>query len=318
MMILLRQDAKRLFVRVLVCCFITAFFTTEALAFETRGVKLLYQLDEADGTALSLPTDVCVGPKGQIYIVDSGNDRVLGFSADGAHRLTIGAPGTALTLRSPTGLTVDHEGRMYIADSNNHRVLIVAPTGKQLGEIRLEANGKALKPIDVAVGREDSPSGIRIYVSENTTHSVRLYDAQGLAISIIGKKGSNPGEFRYPATLAVSDDGTLNIVDVLNTRVQRFLPNGERIAQVGNWGVTPGRLFRPKGVAIDSKGNIYISDSYLEVIQVFTPSARFRYLLGRKGQPFRFPTVTGIAVRGGRLYVAETRLNRVSVYELGE
>ena len=134
-----------------------------------------------------------------------------------------------------------------------------------------------MRPVDVV----STPGGDQIFVSASTNHKVMVYSRTGLLIKEWGGQGNNPGEFRYPATLAMSKEKQVYVVDVLNSRVQIFELDGKLVTVTGDWGVLPGQFFRPKGVAVDEDENIYVSDNYLEVVEVFDSRKRFSYVLGK-------------------------------------
>jgi DNA-binding beta-propeller fold protein YncE len=85
----------------------------------------------ANDAVFAWPTDVAVGPEGEVYVVDSNNHcvRVVrpdhtietfagtctesGFAGDGG-------PATEALLDKPFGVALDAAGNVYIADSYNH------------------------------------------------------------------------------------------------------------------------------------------------------------------------------------------------------
>lgn len=76
------------------------------------------------------------------------------------------------------------------------------------------------------------------------------------------------------------------------------------------------RRSRPKGVAPDSS-RIYVTDNYMDLIEVFNSDCRFQHVLGAKGKIRRLTAPGGIAIGASdRLFVAEMRANRVSVFGL--
>ena len=255
---------------------------------------------------------MAIGADGRIYVVDSGNHRVAVFDSDGDHVLYISSKGKKQQeLMNPVGIDVVG-GHVYLADKDNHRVQVFDKQGKYRKNIPLSEKGKNVRPVDVAVNHNDKT----IYVSGNNNHKILSYDYSGRLKHQWGGEGTNRGELRYPATISVYNNNPY-VVDVLNSRVQIFNPQGELQAIAGEWGVLPGQLFRPKGVTHDRNGNIYISDSYLGVIQVFSSDTRFRYALGGQQKPYKFTTPAGIAVdKHNRLYVCEMLDNKVSVFSL--
>ena len=63
-----------------------------------------------------------------MFVTDTGNKRILVFSADGAPITQFGSPGAGEgQLDEPVGLAVDEQGRVYVADAWNRRVQIFAP-----------------------------------------------------------------------------------------------------------------------------------------------------------------------------------------------
>lgn len=279
-----------------------------------------FDLTYAGDSPLALPSDIAIAPNGNIYVVDGGNHRIVVYDNDGNYLRSIGSKGTGEGLFSgPMGITIDQKGHIYVADTNNHRIQIFRRNGNFLRQFPVRINGKNIRPVDIAV----SPTGDKVYVTGNTNHKVMIYSLtftlSGKHLHSWGGKGTNPGEFRYPATIAVNKQGNVYVVDVLNSRVQMFNEHGKLIITVGVWGVMPGQLFRPKGVAVDGQNNVYISDSYLGVIQVYDNDSRFSHVLGTENVPKRFASPGGIAVdKNNRLYVAEMLDNKVSVYDLNK
>jgi DNA-binding beta-propeller fold protein YncE len=295
-----------------------AFLLLPILATAKGAIQHKFDLTHAGASPLVLPSDVAVAPNGNIYIVDGGNHRVVVYDSDGTYLKIIGGKGSDAGLFSgPMGITIDQKARIYVADTNNHRIQIFKSNGEFLRQFPIKLKGKKIRPIDIAV----SPSGDKVYVTGNTNHKVMVYSLtytlSGVHLTNWGGNGTNPGEFRYPATIAVNPQGNVYVVDVLNSRVQQFDEKGKLLTMVGKWGVMPGQLFRPKGVAIDRQNNVYVSDSYLEVIQVFDSDSRFSHVLGSISKPKKFISPGGIAVdKANRLYVAEMLGNKVSVYDV--
>ncbi|MCU7917835.1 MAG: NHL repeat-containing protein [Candidatus Thiodiazotropha sp. (ex Epidulcina cf. delphinae)] len=294
------------------------FLSTPLLAAEMKASLVEYRkVMDLTGTAESemvMPTDVAIGKGQRVYVVDSGNHRVLAYAADGSFLFAFGSKGSgAGQLDSPVGIAASRDGRVLVADRGNRRVQIFDSDGAFLKTITTILGDAEVVPVDVAVDQAEK----RIFVSGSAPyHRLLIFDNSGKAIGIWGKPGNNFGEFRYPAALAVSKDDETYIVDVFNTRVQVLNDKGEYLVTVGSWGVTPGHLFRPKGVAIENDDQILVSDSYLGVIQIYNSDTRFHAVLGTNGEIARFDTPAGMTVdKRDRLYVAEMLANKVSVFQ---
>ncbi|MEB3299740.1 MAG: carboxypeptidase regulatory-like domain-containing protein [Candidatus Sericytochromatia bacterium] len=76
------------------------------------------------------PTDLAVDPRnGDLYVVDTGNNRVQRFNRDGAFLSEFGGMGAgAGQFNQPSGIAVDREGYVYVADTNNNRIQKFAPS----------------------------------------------------------------------------------------------------------------------------------------------------------------------------------------------
>jgi hypothetical protein len=86
-----------------------------------------------DGSlTLSEPAAVATDTAGDVFVADTGNNRIIEAVAGGATSViagtgTAGTTGdgglaTSATLNAPAGIAVDSSGRIYIADTGNNRL----------------------------------------------------------------------------------------------------------------------------------------------------------------------------------------------------
>ncbi|HEY4589617.1 MAG TPA: NHL repeat-containing protein, partial [Thermoanaerobaculia bacterium] len=72
---------------------------------------------------LNQPIGTALDRLGNVYIADTGNNRVVKTDRAGRQLLVIGAAGPAAArLRLPSDVAVDGQGFIYVADTMNHRV----------------------------------------------------------------------------------------------------------------------------------------------------------------------------------------------------
>ena len=139
----------------------------------------------------NFPRAVAVDAEGQIYVADSGNNRVQVFNADGTFLRQWGS-----LCKLDTG-----EGCVGGGD------------------------GQFNEPWGIAVGQDGS-----VYVSDTWNHRIQKFTNEGQFVSKWGVFGSTGGElgqenlFYGPRSLAIGRDGNLYVMDTGNKRVQVFAP----------------------------------------------------------------------------------------------
>lgn len=83
--------------------------------------------------AFLTPQDMCIAPSGDIYVADTGNNRivVLDGRMQKAVRIidSFDNAGARDTFSSPYGVAVSQKGRIYIADSQKKRIIILNEDG---------------------------------------------------------------------------------------------------------------------------------------------------------------------------------------------
>jgi DNA-binding beta-propeller fold protein YncE len=265
----------------------------------------------------NMPTDVAVGPEGDVYVLDGVNDRVVIYDANGSYRSQFGSHGSQRgQFIFPLGIATGQDGKVYVADSGNRRFQIFTADGNSLDAIELPMvpSSKAPNPTDVV----PDPIRPRLYIADNHIHRLAIYNLASHSFEeSIGSMGTGERQFRFPFLITISDEGYVIVAEPINARVQVISPAGKFAGFLGMWGVKSGQLFRPKGVAI--LGNhIFISDSYLGRVQVFDLRGGFLGIVANSAGPMSFVTPTGVAVdaKNKRLYVVELKANRVCRMDL--
>ncbi len=296
----------------LVLIFAILFFPVSSFAIECINTKFLFEIRPG----ANQPSDLAIGPEGNIFLVDGVNSRVVVVDSNGRWKFAFGSEGTAKGhFRLPLGIDISDAGKVFIADTGNHRIQVFDLDGNFLYMFSVKTFPGELPadPVDVAVSNLEE----YLYISDNDNHKIKVYKQNGTYEFGWGKFGEGYGEFRYPGMMVLNPYNEIFVVDVLNTRVQKFDPFGKYIADIGYWGVLKGRLFRPKGVALDSKDRVFISDSYMGVIQAFTGMGRFLGVVCEKGKMRKFRTPVGILIdKNERLLVVEMRANKITVLKI--
>ncbi len=112
-------------------------------------------------TGLSSPTRLAIDASNDLFVVDSGNNRVVEQPASSEQvAVNLGATSTAIT---PTSIAVDAAGDLYVTDSVSASVVEFAP-GSTNGNALVTGLGA---PKDVAVDLNGS-----LYVADTSMASV--------------------------------------------------------------------------------------------------------------------------------------------------
>jgi uncharacterized protein (TIGR03437 family) len=296
----------------------------------------------AKNAQLFQPHSVAADAAGNVFILDSGNYRVLKVTPDGSIAKYAGiefpaftgdgGPATQAAINYAYGIALDSKGNLFIADSLNQVIRAVTTDGniQTIAGIpgRSGCNGD-LFPTSTGFS---FPSGMAVdsagslYIADAQNHLVReitqpltpnakITTIAGTCIAGYSGDGSQArsAQLNLPRDVAIDGQGNILIADSGNSRVRIVNLQGV-IATIagsdpgsGDSGpATAARLFSPSGIVLDAAGNAYISD---------TDNNRIRRV-GIDGTISTFASglnaPNGLALdSAGALYVAETNAHAV-------
>ncbi|HSR07374.1 MAG TPA: hypothetical protein VLM42_09500, partial [Bryobacteraceae bacterium] len=246
--------------------------------------------------ALLNPTSVAIGPAGELYIADSGHNRVRKV-ANGVIT-TVAGTGTAgfggdhgpainAQLNQPYGVAVDLLGNLFISDKVNGVIRKVDTTGTIstfAGGNTAACSGAAgdggpatsaclVGPMGIALDTAGS-----LYIADGdlvrkVTNGV-ITTVAGAGLASFGYNGDNRpaigAQLNMPQSVAVDANGNLYIADAQNFRV-RMVSGGVITTVAGKGSADDTNIvgsipatsagITPNGIGLDTAGNIYIADS---------------------------------------------------------
>ena len=294
----------------------------------------------------SYPDNIAIDSQNDVYVVDSGNNRVQKFTYDGKFITKWGsscdltdpyddlcnkdAPGAFEIgdgqFNNPEGIAVDISGNVYVVDSGNNRVQKFANDGTFItawGSFGQE-NGQFKRPTGVAV----NSLGNFVYVVDSGNNRVQRFDSNGKFDFKWGSYGKGNGQFHGANGIAINSFGNVYVVegeDVSHGRVQKFTKDGGFITAWGSERSRNEELDFPNAIAVDSPGNVYVVESGSPRFQKFTndgtliatwgfPTTTSDSLSSGKGFG-QFNEAQGIAVdSSGNVYIADTWNHRIQVF----
>jgi sugar lactone lactonase YvrE len=249
---------------------------------------------------LLLPKGIVLDAAGNLYVADSGNDRVLYFANDGnttADRVYANSAIGGRPLSAPNDVDIDPNGGIYVVDAGNNRVLHYPGT---------------------------STTADRVYGQTNFNGNLGSY---------------GPDRLDQPSAVSADATG-IYIADTYNNRVLYFANDGNRVAdrvygQIDYFEHTSSKLLvsnfkllYPTDVLADA-GGVYVADTYNNRVVYFvgadTTATRVYGQNGsfttNYGGGLGKPSATNLHTPGkavadaaGGTYTVDTRNNRVLYY----
>jgi DNA-binding beta-propeller fold protein YncE len=258
------------------------------------------------------PTAVATNSANQVYVVDSGNNRVEVFGEGGEFLAKWGSLGSGPgQFSAPVGIAIDGDGFVYVADRDNGRVQKFNGSGEFVGQWRGAPGSELGAPTGIAVDLSGN-----IFVSDPARNRIVKFDPAGEPLTEWGAGGAGAGQFNSPGGLATDEAGELYVADTGNFRVQKFGGSGEFLTAWGSPGNGPGLFGLPVAVSTDPVGKVYVVDSVNDQVQKFSPTGEFLSVWGEPGsKPNHFEAPADVAISfSAKTYVVDAGNNRIEVY----
>ena len=198
--------------------------------------------------------------KGNVWVAETGSNKVLKLSQDGRLLQTIDhASSKGDHFNHPTGVSVSPEGLVYICDHYKHRVTGHDEEGMFLFAFGSKGNGPLCfdGPWDVTFGSD----GL-VYVT----------DRGNSRVCVCSKEGSFQRDFKTkyaPTCIAATADNHLLITSLHHHTVMVYTLGGQLVHEFGGIGSDPGKFFVPFEICVDDSGAVYVADFGNRHVQVF-------------------------------------------------
>ncbi len=215
----------------------------------------------------TLPAGVQWGPvinvdpdaNGNIWVFHRSDPAIMEFDAAGKLVRSFGAG----MFVQAHGLAIDREGNVWVTDAQGkdgkgQQVFKFSPEGKVLMTLgKAGVAGSGHDTFNGPSGVVIAPNG-DIFVADGhgleTNARIVKFSKDGTFIKEWGKKGSGPGEFDTPHSIAMDSKGRIFVADRVNNRIQIFDQEGKFIDHWKQFG-------RPSGIYIAKDDTLYSVDS---------------------------------------------------------
>jgi DNA-binding beta-propeller fold protein YncE len=269
--------------------------------------------DEGDKPGqFRLPQAVSTDNKGNLYVTDTGNNRVQKFDAQGRFVDMIGGFGWEQEqFQRPMDVCADNGLDVFVADFENRRIVrcdnqlhwISTFTIREAADERLQLGFPASVSISIH-------SDLFIVDSENR-RVLKLNSLWQPELSF-GNYDWGEGGLTDPASVYVARDDRVYVSDRQAGRVSVYDYFGTFLQQIGE-----GILKRPAGLCEDQQGRIWVADGERQQVVAFSRSGRLLLQWGSAGSKLgAMQNPADVAVHQNRLYVADRDNHRIELFEI--
>ena len=227
---------------------------------------------------LSAPAAVAVDAQNNVYIADTGNNRIRKITPAGV--ISTVAAGS---LNTPLQVLVDAGGNLFIADSGNNRIRRVAAADGTISTVAGTGQGSFCGDGPATQACLNFPSGIafdtagNLYIADRANGRIRRL-ASG-AITTVASGLPSPSGIAVDKSGAVyySDSGATSSTN----QVYKLAASGQAVSLAGNGKTafcgdgqlaTNACLNTPWGLAVDSQGDLLIADATNNRIRIVSPA----------------------------------------------
>jgi len=319
----MRIQEKSTILLALILLIVTVFlaFTTETSIAQKAQLMPLFSITGSDmAPKLNHPSDVFIDEKhNEIYIVDSGNNRVIIFDMNGLYRYKFT---THSNLTRSNSLIVNDQNEILITTCG--KIACYDFRGRLLEYVKLGLS--ASEKVHATRLRIDNNNNFyvldgarRVLVFDNDWNFKFAIDNKSLPnikSEVDRKKQETPVlKSLNIGDICVDDEGMIYLIDFMASRLFVFNDKGKYVRSIGKPGAASESLSLPNGVAIDSQGRVLVVDTTGHSILGYSKNGKLLFVLGGLGKSegwFCFPMYISTD-SSGKIYVVEPALGRVQV-----
>lgn len=279
-------------------------------------VKFLFSFPDESirNLPLSQPQALSVDPEGHIFVVDTGNNRILEFDKNGTFIYSVGGFGwdkeefdRPLDISAKSGLDI------FIADYNNERI---ERYDKNLNHISSFYSDDTFSP-SLQFG---FPSSVDIskhgelFICDNENDRILKVNSFGELETNFGDFNWGEGQLEYPVKIELTTTDVVYVSDQGTNQIVVFDYYGNFLTRFGN-----GILNKPDGLFWTVDKKLFVADSGNNRIVVFNKDYKPIFFWGEKGdKEGAFNDPVDVTIFNNQIYVLDSGNGRVQVFKLKE
>jgi 4-amino-4-deoxy-L-arabinose transferase-like glycosyltransferase/sugar lactone lactonase YvrE len=247
---------------------------------------------------------VAVLPDGRVVVGDTGNHRLLVYSADGRQQAHFGGPDV---FRLLSDVAVAPDGTIAALDADSGDIRLLDASGRPIAHLTHEQVGLSHAQ-GIAWGPDD-----KLYVADTAGSRVVRVSREGVQEASLREAEGGLRPLEQPVDVALLPDGTPFAVD-LHRRVVSINDQGLIDSQ---WSIEIG-INRGGSHMTVWRNRLVLTNPDDGNIRILDPSSGLVYLVqAEDGKSLDFKVPTGIATGpGDLLYVMDSDNNRIVVLEV--
>jgi len=260
---------------------------------------------------LNHPQGIAIDMLENLYITDTGNDRVVKCDSAGDFIKEVGGFGWGQgQFNRPGYISCDQGLNIYVVDIQNKRVQKFDRELNYVSSIKLEPSGD-FTGFGLLQGIVITPTGEVILSDTEQDYLIRLDNFEEYK-STFGGFNYGEGSVLDPSGLDTDNKGNIYVADAGRNRIAVYDPFGNYLKSIGE-----SNLRGPRGVDVDANGYIYVANSGMNNLSVFGSNGDLVLRYGSWGKEMgKFSQPTDIEVRGELVYVVDSDNNCIQILQL--
>ncbi|CAF3626862.1 unnamed protein product [Rotaria sp. Silwood1] len=311
-------------------------------AYATWKSQAVTIAGSSDGTSslsrshLKSPNDMLIDANDNLFIADSGNNRVVYWLINATEGRVVAGRGVVGSWSNSfkyAAAIVAGKEHLYVSDLGNYRILAFAlsttegsPDGITI--VGHYGAGSALNQINSVYYMSVDRTRELFYLSDFRNNRILKLNLTDNTLQLVvgtGTFGSNHVSLNLPLGITVDETtGSIYVADSRNHRVEKFNFNsmqGITVAGSMNFGQNLSQLYLPSSVAIDPFGNVYVADSgNHRIVQWLVNAQQGRIIAGTgvagiSNIQLNYPVQLKFDIHHN-LYVVDQNNNRIQRFDL--